>query len=181
MRESSGSSTSRARDAAATVEGARKEAERILAETQKEAERTLEQTRLRAAADVRRERDPQAEQAQSEEIRNAAERESTQMRRGAEKYAYDVLSQLEGVVGKVMTTIERGKQEMQRPELRARRAPRKGHRAVRERSVMSNGPIPPGFAYRSLRRTCKGEGPYSLFPNPLECGYLAPHSKGISG
>ena len=35
-----------------------------------------------------------------------------QMRRGAEKYAHDVLSQLEGVVGKVLTTIERGKNEV---------------------------------------------------------------------
>ena len=38
----------------------------------------------------------------------AAEREA-----GAEQYAFDVLCQLESVVGKVMTTIDRGKAEMQ--------------------------------------------------------------------
>jgi hypothetical protein len=50
--------------------------------------------------------------AQSDEVRASAERDALQMKRGAEKYAFDVLNQLEGVVGKVMTTIERGKGEM---------------------------------------------------------------------
>jgi hypothetical protein len=36
------------------------------------------------------------------------------MRRGAEKYAYDVLVQLESVVGKVVTTIDKGKQDLER-------------------------------------------------------------------
>ena len=104
-------------DAAATIDGARKESERILAETQKEVDRMMEQARLQQERMLAESEILKLSKAQSEEIRNAAERESTQMRRGAEKYAYDVLSQLEGVVGKVMTTIERGKQEMQRPEL----------------------------------------------------------------
>ena len=34
------------------------------------------------------------------------------MRRGAEKYTYDVLTQMEGVLGKALTAIERGKGEI---------------------------------------------------------------------
>jgi hypothetical protein len=60
--------------------------------------------------------------AQSEEIRNSADREAVSMRRGAEKYALDVLTQLEGVVGKVATTIERGKREMDRSDIPAPQA-----------------------------------------------------------
>jgi gas vesicle protein len=62
--------------------------------------------------------------AQSEEIRNAADRDAMNMRRGAEKYAHDVLSHLEGVVGKVMTSIEKGKQEVQRADPQTQALPR---------------------------------------------------------
>jgi cell division septum initiation protein DivIVA len=103
-------------DATMTLENARKEAERILAEAKADADRVLEQARLQQERMVADSEILKLSKAQSEEIRNSADRDAVQMRRGAEKYAYDVLSQLEGVVGKVMTTIERGKQEMHRPE-----------------------------------------------------------------
>ena len=50
--------------------------------------------------------------AQSEEIRNAADRDALDMKRGADSYAYEVLTKLEGVVAKTMSTIERGKAEI---------------------------------------------------------------------
>jgi cell division septum initiation protein DivIVA len=99
-----------------TLENAQKESERILAEARKESERILDQARLQQDRMIDDSEILKLSKAQSEEVRNAAQREATQMRRGAEQYAHDVLSQLEGVVGKVMTTIERGKQEMVRPE-----------------------------------------------------------------
>jgi cell division septum initiation protein DivIVA len=103
-------------DATMTLENARKEAERITAEAKTDADRILEQARLQQERMVADSEILKLSKAQSEEIRNAADRDAVQMRRGAEKYAYDVLSQLEGVVGKVMTTIERGKSEMGRQE-----------------------------------------------------------------
>lgn len=103
-------------DATMTLDNAKKEGERIVAEARQEAERLVEQARLQQQQMVGDSEILKLSKAQSEEIRNAADREAVSMRRGAEKYALDVLTQLEGVVGKVATTIERGKREMERPE-----------------------------------------------------------------
>jgi cell division septum initiation protein DivIVA len=103
-------------DARKTADQARAEADRILAEAQQEAERILEQTRIQQERMISDSEVLKLAKAQSEEIRNAADRDAVQMRRGAEKYAVDVLSQLEGVVGKVMTTIERGKGDLRSPD-----------------------------------------------------------------
>jgi len=100
-------------DATMTLDSAKKEGERVLIEAKKEVDRMLEQARLQQERMVHESEILKISKAQSEEIRNAADRDAVQMRRGAEKYAFDVLGQLEGVVGKVMTTIERGKSEMQ--------------------------------------------------------------------
>lgn len=99
-------------DATMTIENAKKEADRVVADAKKEADRVIEQARLQQERMVHESEILKLSKAQSEEIRNAADRDAMNMRRGAEKYAFDVLGQLEGVVGKVMTTIERGKQEM---------------------------------------------------------------------
>lgn len=103
-------------DATMTMENARKEAARIVSEARVEGERLLEQAKLQQQQMVSESEILKLSKAQSEEIRNSADREAVSMRRGAEKYALDVLTQLEGVVGKVATTIERGKREMERPE-----------------------------------------------------------------
>jgi cell division septum initiation protein DivIVA len=103
-------------DATMTLENAQKEAQRIIAEAQQEAGRIIDQARLQQQQMVGESEILKLSKAQSEEMRNAADRESISMRRGAEKYALDVLTQLEIVVGKVATTIERGKQEMERSE-----------------------------------------------------------------
>lgn len=104
-------------DATSTLESARKESEKIVAEARKEADRILEEARLQQERMVAESEILKLSKAQAEEIRNAADRDSIQVRRGAEKYAMDVLNQLESVVGKVATTIDRGKQEMQGPDL----------------------------------------------------------------
>ena len=103
-------------DAFNTIENAKREAERIVAEARHEAERVVEQARLQQERMISESEVLKLAKAQSEEIRNAADRDSVQMRRGAEKYAVDVLTQLEGVVGKVATTIERGKQDLKTPD-----------------------------------------------------------------
>jgi vacuolar-type H+-ATPase subunit H len=103
-------------DATMTLENARKEADRLIHEAHAEAERLVEQARIHQQQMVSESEVLKLSKAQSEEIRNSADREAVGMRRGAEKYALDVLTQLEGVVGKVATTIERGKREMEKPE-----------------------------------------------------------------
>ncbi len=100
-------------DASMTVENAKKEADRILAEAEREAHRILEQAKIQQERMIAESEILKLSKAQSEEIRSSADRDSVQMRRGAEQYAFDVLCQLETVVGKVMTTIDRGKAEMQ--------------------------------------------------------------------
>ncbi|MEA2553387.1 MAG: hypothetical protein QOJ65_1563 [Fimbriimonadaceae bacterium] len=103
-------------DARKTADIARNEAERMLAEAKIEADRVVEQAKLHQQKMVAENEILKLAKSQSEEIRNAADRDAVQMRRGAEKYAVDVLNQLEGVVGKVMTTIERGKQDLRSPD-----------------------------------------------------------------
>jgi myosin heavy subunit len=114
VRESERIVDSAKEDAAAVLEGSRKESERIVLEARKEAERILEQARLQQERMVAESEILKLAKSQGEEIRNSAEKESSQVRRGAEKYAYDVLLQLEGVVGKVATAIEKGKQDLDR-------------------------------------------------------------------
>ena len=113
VRESERIVDSAKEDATITVENARKERDRLLVEARQEAERILEHARIQQERMLAESEVLKLAKVQSEEIRNSADRDSMQVKRGAEKYAMDVLSQLEGVVGKVMTTIERGKTEME--------------------------------------------------------------------
>jgi vacuolar-type H+-ATPase subunit H len=114
VRESERIVDSAKEDAGVVVDAARKEADRMIAEARKEADRIVEQAKLQQDRMVVDSEILKLAKSQGEEIRNSAERDSVIMRRGAEKYAYDVLVQLEGVVGKVVTTIEKGKQDLDR-------------------------------------------------------------------
>lgn len=103
-------------DASLREEKANSDAKRILEEAKKEAERLVEQAKLQQEQLISESELLRLVRVQSDEIRNAAERDALQMRRGAEKYAYDVLAQLETVVGRAMTTIERGKADLHKTE-----------------------------------------------------------------
>ncbi|MFQ3586555.1 MAG: hypothetical protein SNJ76_02655 [Fimbriimonadaceae bacterium] len=115
VRESERILVSAREDASQAVESARREAERALEEAKANAQKILEEARLQQQRMVSESEILKLAKAQAEEIRNSADRESTQMRRAAEKYAYDVLSQLEGVLGKAVAIVERGKQDLERP------------------------------------------------------------------
>lgn len=93
-------------------EQSKRDAAQLMDEAKAEAERILEQARLQQAQMIAESEVLKLAKAQSQEIRNAAERDSQQMKRGADRYAHDVLSNLESVVGRVLTTIERGKAEI---------------------------------------------------------------------
>jgi cell division septum initiation protein DivIVA len=114
VRESEKIKDSALEDATMTLDAAKKESERILGEARREAEKIVEHARLQQERMVHEGEILKLAKAQSEEIRNTADREAVQMRRGAETYAYDVLTQLEGVVTKVMNAVERGKNEIDR-------------------------------------------------------------------
>jgi cell division septum initiation protein DivIVA len=114
-------------DANSTVGYAQSEAERIISEARKDAERIVEEARLQQERLVAESEILKLSKAQSDEIKSSADKDAVNLRRGAEKYAFDVLSQLESVVGKVATTIERSKQELQPPQ------PPVNHNPPRER------------------------------------------------
>lgn len=110
-------------DATGILENARKEAERIVAESRTESERMINESRVhqeRVLAESKLQQERMVSESeilklskvQSEEIRAGADRDALSMRRGAEKYSYDVLTQMEVVLGKAMTAIERGKSEI---------------------------------------------------------------------
>lgn len=115
VRESERILVSAREDASQAIEVARREAEKALEEARAEAGRIVEEARLQQQRMIAESEILKLAKAQAEEIRNSADRDSAQMRRAAEKYAYDVLSQLEGVLGKAVTIVERGKQDLERP------------------------------------------------------------------
>lgn len=113
VRESDRIVESAKEDASMTLENAKRESERMLTEARAEAEKIVEHAKAQQDRMVHESEILKLAKAQSEEVRSVADRDSVQMRRGAENYALDVLSQLETVVGRVMTAIERGKAEIQ--------------------------------------------------------------------
>jgi len=119
VRESERIVDSAREDAHMTLEGARKEGERLIAEARKEADQIVEHGKSQQAMMITESEILKLAKAQGEEVRTAADRDAVQMRRGAETYARDVLSQLEQVVGRVMTAIERGKNEIERADTQA--------------------------------------------------------------
>lgn len=116
VRESDRIVESAKEDASMTLDTARREAERMLSESRAEAEKIVEHAKAQQDRMVHESEILKLAKAQSEEVRSVADRDSVQIRRGAENYALDVLSQLETVVGRVMTAIERGKNEIQPKE-----------------------------------------------------------------
>lgn len=113
-----------ARESERIIESAREEADTLADQMRREADRTLtearaESDRILAQAKIEQERMIQESEvlklakAQAEEIRNSAEIDAQQMRRGADRYAMDVLNNVESVVGKVLTVVERGKAELE--------------------------------------------------------------------
>jgi len=116
VRESERIVDSAREDANMTLDSARKEGDRLISEARAEAEKIIEHARAQQQVMVLESEILKLAKAQAEELRSQADREAVQLRRGADTYAREVLGQLEGVVGRVMTAIERGKSEIERPE-----------------------------------------------------------------
>jgi hypothetical protein len=103
-------------DAKLRQEKAASESTRIVEDAKKEAERLVEQAKLTQEQLLSESELLRLTKLQSDDLRTKAERDAIEMKRGAEKYAYDVLAQLENVVGRAMQTIERGKSDLAKTE-----------------------------------------------------------------
>ncbi len=97
----------------AMLNGAEAQADQIVREAEERASLILQQAELKQVQMVSEDEVLRIAKAQAEELRKTAERESREMRRGADHYAADVLENLANVVGKVLSSVERGKREIQ--------------------------------------------------------------------
>ncbi len=96
------------------IEASRAEAARTLDKSREEAGHTLDQARAQAAQMVEKSEIMQMAKTQAQEIIRHAETEATEIRKGADDYARDVLGNLEAVMGKAMTTIQRGRESLEK-------------------------------------------------------------------
>lgn len=100
-----------ARDAASQqLDTGRAEANRVIEEARTEAARLIEQARGQAAAMVDNTEISRLATAQAHEIVRRAETEASEIRKGADEYAKDVLVNMEGVLGKALSTVQRGRE-----------------------------------------------------------------------
>lgn len=104
-----------ARDAAVQqVESGRVEANRCLEEARIDAQRVIDQARASALQMTEQSEVVRMASAQAQEILRAAETEASEIRKGADEYARDVLANLEGIMGKAITTVQRGRQTLEK-------------------------------------------------------------------
>lgn len=99
-------------DAEEKLASAKRDSEQMLKEAHAEAERIVEQARLQQESLISESEVLKLAKAQAEDIRNTSERESRQMRREADKYAHEVLTSVEGTLSRMLTQVERGKNEL---------------------------------------------------------------------
>jgi len=93
-------------------EGAKREAERMISEAKAEADRITKESQVAQERKLAENEILKLAKAQADEIRSSADRDASMLRRGSEDYSFQVLTQLESVVSKVMNTIDRGKAEI---------------------------------------------------------------------
>lgn len=109
-------------DAHLTLERAKADGSRILELAEREAERILEESRIERERLIHESEILKAAKQEAEQIRAECQSEAMRVRRSADEYALDVLIRLENVVNKVLSTIERGKVELQRASSSTRQA-----------------------------------------------------------
>lgn len=93
---------------------ARAEAESTVQKAREEASRLLDQARAQVAHLVEKTEIHQMATTQAHDLIRRAETEASEIRKGADEYARDVLASLEGTLGKAVTTIQRGRETLER-------------------------------------------------------------------
>ncbi len=96
-------------EAQMTIAQAQEEARRIIEQARREAEQILERAHAEQQRMLSQTEVYQLAQTQAQEILNAAREKAQQIRQGADEYAYEVLTQLETALAKVMNTVQNGK------------------------------------------------------------------------
>jgi vacuolar-type H+-ATPase subunit H len=102
------------KDSQRIVEEARMEAEQILERAKKEADRLVHDAKAEAIRLTDSNEIARMATAQAKEVVAQAEQNAAEMRRGADEYAMDVLSRLENEVARAMTTIQKGREKLER-------------------------------------------------------------------
>jgi F0F1-type ATP synthase membrane subunit b/b' len=96
-------------EAQMTIAQAQEEARRIIDQARREAEQVLERAHAEQQRMLSQTEVYQLAQTQAQEILESAREKAQQIRQGADEYAYEVLTQLEGALAKVMNTVQNGK------------------------------------------------------------------------
>jgi predicted TIM-barrel fold metal-dependent hydrolase len=95
--------------AAQQVESSRLHANDMMEQAKREAERMVTEARAVADKVLSEHEIVQIAQSRAEEIVRAAQQQADETRRGADDYAKDVLTNIEGVMGKAIVTVQRGR------------------------------------------------------------------------
>ncbi|MCE5203266.1 MAG: ATPase [Coriobacteriales bacterium] len=90
-----------------------KERQEMLEEAEKEANRILEEARDRAAAIASEQEIVRLAEQQAAEILDTARAKEREIRLGAEDYADEMLANLEVNLGKLLTSVQRGRDRLQ--------------------------------------------------------------------
>lgn len=101
-------------DAARALEAARADSNHVLESARREANQIIENSRAQASKMIDKTEVHQMATAQAHDILKRAETEASEIRKGADDYARDVLANLEGVMGKAIATIQRGRETLDR-------------------------------------------------------------------
>lgn len=88
------------------IEDARREAERIVADAQQHAEQLVAEHAITQRA-----------QQSAHEIEQLAQRDSEELRRQADDYAYDILDRTEGILNKLLSGVQQGKDQLSQPRV----------------------------------------------------------------
>lgn len=104
-------------EAGRVLDQSRRESAQTIESANEQAKRTLEQARLQQEQMISESEVLKLAKAQAEELVRAAERDTAALRREVDKFAYDTLDNLEAVVGKLMSNVERGRAELDRPKI----------------------------------------------------------------
>ena len=104
-------------EASRIIDHAKREAARTTEEASQEAQRVLEHGKLQQEQMVSDNEVLKLAKSQASEIRRTAESDASYLRREADRFAMDTLDNLEAVVSKVMSNVERGRAELEKPKL----------------------------------------------------------------
>jgi vacuolar-type H+-ATPase subunit H len=101
-------------EATRLIEEARADVDRQAELARAEANRIVESARQQASAMIDKNEIVRMATSQAHEIIRSAETEASEIRKGADDYAKDVLSNLETVMGKAISTVQRGRETLDR-------------------------------------------------------------------